>query len=86
MLQTFEDYCQRLRVETREASQKAEMPARIDHLRAFNFGRSLARMELAQDIFWVRLRCLFWGAAAGVTLAAIYLQVFLGARILPFTK
>jgi hypothetical protein len=65
---------------------RAEVHACFDHLHAFNFGRTVQRIENARDAFWVRLRWLLLGAAVGVTLAAVYLQVFLSNRILQFTR
>ncbi|MGO8790266.1 MAG: hypothetical protein ACLQVL_23190 [Terriglobia bacterium] len=86
MPNTFEAYCQRLRAEAENLALEAEMPARIDHLHAFNFGRSVARMEHAHEAFWLRVRWLFLGAAVGVTLAAVYLQIFISQRFLQFSK
>jgi hypothetical protein len=65
---------------------RAEAHACFDHLHAFNFGRSVQRMENARDAFWVRLRWLLLGAAVGVTLSAVYLQIFLSERILQFAR
>jgi hypothetical protein len=86
MLQTFEDYCRRLRGEADKASPETEASEHFSHLHAFNFGRSVARLEHAREAFWVRLRWLLLGTAVGVSLAAAYLQVFLTERILQFTK
>jgi len=65
---------------------EADVHACSDHLQAFNFGRSVQRMENARDAFWVRVRWLLWGAAVGVALAAVYLQMFLSERILQFAR
>ncbi len=83
---TFEDYCQRLRAEAEDLALQAEMPARIGHLHAFNFGRAVARMEQAHNAFWLRVRWLLLGAAVGVTIAAVYLQIVLNERIMQFSK
>jgi hypothetical protein len=86
MLQTFEDYCRRLRAEGDKASPEAEGCDRFSHLHAFNFGRSVARLEHAREVYWVRVRWLLLGTAVGVTLAAACLQIFLSGRVLQFTK
>ena len=77
MKQAFEEYCRKLIAEAEVLGQEAEVQSRFNHLQAFNFGRSVGRIENSQDDFWARLRWLLLGAAAGVTLAAVYLQVFL---------
>ena len=46
----------------------------------------VGRIEHARDAFWLRVRWLLLGAAVGVTLAAVYLQIFLSERILQFAK
>jgi hypothetical protein len=56
------------------------------HLHAFNFGRSVGRMESARDQSGLRLRWLLVGAAVGIAVAALYLQIFLSERILLFAK
>jgi hypothetical protein len=76
--QTFEDYCQELSGKAEQLAQEAEMRQRVEHLRAFNFGRSAQRLEDAQHDFWVRVRWLLFGVAVGAALAAAYLQM-LGA-------
>jgi hypothetical protein len=86
MSPTFEEYCRELRTEVDAIEQQAEADVRFDHLRAFNFGRSLGRMEQARDHLWLRVRWLLLGAAVGVAVAAVNLQVLLYARILQFTR
>lgn len=86
MSQTFEDYCRRLRAEADNRAEEAEGAVRFNHLHAFNFGRSVARLEHARDVFWVRVRWLLFGAAMGVTVAAVYLQIFVSERVLPLGK
>jgi hypothetical protein len=86
MSQTFENYCRKLRREADALALEAEARSRFEHLHAFNFGRSLERIEHARDAFWLRVRWLLLGAAVGVTLAAVYLQVFQSARILQIVK
>jgi len=63
-----------------------EAVARFDHLYAFNFGRSLGRMEMARDLLWLSLRWLLFGAAVGIFLAAVYVQLFLNAGILQIAR
>jgi hypothetical protein len=65
---------------------KAEAHACFDHFLAFNFGRSVQRMENARHAFWLRVRWLLWGTAIGVALAAVYLQMFGSDRVLPLLK
>jgi hypothetical protein len=86
MPQIFEDCSRKLPTEGDALARRAEAPSRVDHLLAFNFGRSVGRMENARDTFWLRVRWLLLGAAVGVTVAAVYLQNFLSQRILPFAK
>ena len=66
--------------------QQREAGTNLDHLRAFNFGRSLGRIETARDHSWLCFQWLLFGAAVGVVLAAVYLQLFLNARILQIAR
>lgn len=84
MSQTFEEW--KLQTEADVLTLEAEAHSGFDHLHAFNFGRFVGRIEYARDTFGLRVRWLLWGAAVGVTLAAIYLQVFLSERILQMAK
>jgi len=59
---------------------------RLDHLHAFNFGRSLGRAEMARDRLWLCFRWLLYGAAVGVALATGYIQLFLNARLLQIAR
>ena len=86
MPQNFENYSRRLQVEVDALAQEVEARSRFDHLDAFNFGRSVGRIEKARDFYWLRVRWLLMGAAAGVALAAVYLQIFLSDRILQLGK
>ena len=86
MSPTFDDYCRKLQKEVDLTAQEAEADARFDHLHAFNFGRSVGRIENARDHFWLRVRWLLVGAAVGVTLGAVWIQIFLSQRILQFSK
>jgi hypothetical protein len=83
---TFEDSSRKLPTKVDALARQAEAHSRIDHLLAFNFGRSVGRMENARNAFWFRVRWLLLGAAVGVTVAAAYLQLFLSLRILTFAK
>ncbi|HMD85138.1 MAG TPA: hypothetical protein VKO18_10615 [Terriglobia bacterium] len=76
MSQTFEDYSRRLQTAANAHALETKAHSRLDHLQAVNFGRSLGRMESGRDAFWLRLRWLLLGAAVGVNLAAVYLQIF----------
>ena len=82
MSQTFKEYCLKLQTEVDAIGQQAETDIRFDHLRAFNFGRSLERIEQVRGRLWLRVRWLLLGAALGMGLAAVYLQVFLSGRTL----
>ncbi len=86
MSPTDEDYCRKLRTEADALGSEAEAHSRFDHLHAFNFGRCMGRIEHARDAFWLRVHWLLLGAAVGVTLAAVYLQIFLSERIVQFPK
>jgi CheY-like chemotaxis protein len=83
---TLEDYCLKLETEADAIGRQAELDARSGHLHAFNFGRSLGRMELSGDQLGLRVRWLLFGAAAGVAIATILLQVYLSARVLPLAR
>lgn len=68
-------------------AQQGNAGARFDQLHAFNFGRSLGRSEMARDRLWLSLRWLLFGAAVGVVLAAVYLQIFvLNARFVQIAR
>lgn len=86
MSQTSEDYSQRLLREADALGPEGQALACCNHLHAFYFSRAVARLEHAQETFWLRVRWLLWGAAVGVTLAAVYLQIFLRGGILPVSK
>ena len=78
----LEEYCLKLETEADAIGRQAELDACSDHLHAFNLGRSLGRMELSGDQLGRRVRWLLFGAAAGVAIATILLQVYLNARVL----
>jgi hypothetical protein len=86
MSATIEESRRKLPREDDAIAQHVEAAARLDHLHAFNFGRSLGRIEMARDRWWLCFRWLLFGAAVGVVLAAVYLQIFLNARILPIAR
>ncbi len=79
MRPTFEEYCLELHEKAEQLAQEAEMRARVDHLRTFNFSRSVQRLEYAQHGFWQRLFWMVMGAALVVAMAAGYIHV-LGTR------
>lgn len=83
---TFEDYCQKLQNEADARAREAEAHSALVHLHAFNFGRSVGRMESARNQSALRLRWLLLGAAAGIAVVALCLQIFLSERILLFAK
>jgi hypothetical protein len=86
MSTTFEEYCRKLQAEVDSIEQQAEADVRLDHLRAFNLGRSLERIEQSRGNRWLRVRWWLFGAAFGVSAAGVYLHVVLSARILHFTR
>jgi len=86
MSQTFEDYCRKLQREADALAREAEVHSRFDHLHAFNFGRSLGRLENSRGAMGLRVRWLLLGAAVGVTLAAVYFQILLSERVLQLVK
>lgn len=86
MSQTFENSSRKLMMEGDAFARLAGEHARADHLLAFNFGRSVGRMENTCDVSWLRVRWPFMGATVGITVAVIYLQIFSGLHILPFAK
>ena len=86
MAQTFADYCRLLQTEADAIAHEAEVHSFLDHLHAFNFGRTVGRLEITRDYFWLRVRWLLLGTAVGIAVAAFYLQVSLSERILQFVK
>ena len=82
----FEDLGSKLQAEANVLAQAEETDACGAHLRAFNFGRAAARMEHARDAFRLRVRWFFWGAAAGVAIAAVYFHLYPGQQILRVIK
>ncbi len=76
MKQTFEDYCQELSGKARQLAQEVEMRECLEHLRAFNFGRTVQRLEDAQHSLWVRVCWLLIGVAIGASFAAGFIQVW----------
>jgi hypothetical protein len=80
MKQTFEQYSLELSGIAERLAQEAEMRARCEHLRAFNFGRSVEHLEDTRRRFWLRTRWLLLGMALGATLAAGYVQALGGGR------
>jgi hypothetical protein len=86
MSQFFETYCQQLRNQAAQLADQEETPIRMNHLHAFNFGRSVARMEYARHAFWLRLRWLLLGAATGILLGAACVQSVLGTHFIPLYK
>jgi hypothetical protein len=74
--QTFDQYCDELRAEAARIGEEAEMRARCEHLRAFNFGRSVQRLEDCHHHFWLRVCWLLLGLAMGSALVAACLQSF----------
>lgn len=86
MAQTFEDYCEKLKLEADALAQQADAYSLDDHFHAFNFGRSVERIENSRAHYWLRLRWLFMGAAVGAAIGPVCLHLFLIARILHFNK
>ena len=86
MTKTLDKYCLELETEVAALEQHAEMDARADHLRAFNFGRSLGRLESTGENWWLRVRWLLFGAAAGVAIAAIFMQHFISLPLPPVVR
>ncbi len=82
MKQTSERYCQQLSGEAEQLAQEVEMRECIDHLRAFNFGCAVQRLEdvqhdlSAQAAFWVCVRWLLIGVAIGAAFAAVFVQAW----------
>lgn len=72
MRQTLEDYCH-------EVDKKAERFAReevtcrqSEHLRAFNFGRTIQRVENSRRDAWLRVGFLLAGLVIGVACGRAY--------------
>ena len=86
MAQDIAIYCQSLQAKADKITQNGEGAMRFNHLQAFNFGRSVARLEHARHAFWLRVRWLLMGAAVGVTFAALYFHVFASGRVLHLAK
>jgi len=84
MSQPFDKW--KLQTEADALSMEAEANSRFDHLHTFNLGRCVGGVEHARDAFGLCGRWLLWGAAVGVTLAAVYFQIFLSERVLPMAR
>jgi hypothetical protein len=86
MSETIKESRRKLPKQVAIFGQQIEAGINLDHLQAFSFGRSLGRIEMARDHSWLCFRWLLFGAAVGVVLAAVYLQLFLNARILQIAR
>ncbi len=86
MSQTFEDYCEKLKLEADALGQQADAYSLDDHFHAFSFGRSVERIENSRAHYWLRLRWLFIGAAVGAAIGPVFFRLFLIARILQLAK
>ncbi len=75
MHQAFEQYCEVVRAKAAQLGEEAEMRARFEHLRAFNFGRSIQHLENSQHELRMRLCWLLLGAAMGAALVAGFLHM-----------
>jgi hypothetical protein len=80
MKQTFEEYSLQLSGRAERLAQETEMRDRYEHLRAFNFGRSVQRLEEGRRRLWLRTRWLLLGVVLGALLAVGYVQVLGGGR------
>jgi len=78
MLWTFKNYPND---EPNEPGPMVESRARAEHLAAFNFGRTVQRLEDAPRTRHLRVLWLLLGVALGATLTAVYLHVFLSEGI-----
>lgn len=83
---SLDEYRRELESKVDAMERQAEVEACSGHLHAFNFGRTLARIELSREQMWLRARWLLFGAAAGVAIAAILLQVFIHPGVLPTVR
>ena len=79
----LDEYRRELESKVDAMERQAEVDACSGHLHAFNFGRTLARIELSREQMWLRARWLLFGAAAGVAIATILAQVFSHSAFLP---
>jgi CheY-like chemotaxis protein len=79
----LDEYRRELESKVDAMERQAEIDACSGHLHAFNFGRTLARIELSREQMWLRARWLLFGAAAGVAIATILAQVFSHSAFLP---
>jgi CheY-like chemotaxis protein len=82
----MEEYCRNLEMEADAIARQAEIDARVNHLEAFNFGRSLARLENARAALRLRILWLLFGAAAGLIIATLYFQAHLNPQILQIPR
>ena len=75
MHQAFEQHCEEVRAKAAQLGEETEMRARFEHLRAFNFGRSIQQLENSHHEFRMRMCWLLLGAVMGAALVAGYLHV-----------
>jgi len=78
----FDEYRRDLESKVVAMERQVELDACSGHLHAFNFGRALAQIELSREQTWLRIRWLMLGAAAGVALVTILVQVTIHPRAL----
>ncbi len=66
MRQTLEEYCRDVNANAERFAREEVICQRIDHLRAFNFGRMMQRVENSRREARQRVRCLLLGLVMGV--------------------
>ncbi len=69
---TTDEYYREVVTRAEEAAQLAEMDQRAEHLRAFNFGRTVQRIQNSSYDRWRRLGWLMVGLAIGMACGRLY--------------
>ena len=72
----FEDDCCVTGPESEMAADVKAMQERLAHLRAFNFGRTVQRLEQSRRNAWSRLCWLLAGLLMGVAGSRVYVDYF----------
>jgi hypothetical protein len=72
MKQTTDEYYREVVARAEEAARLAEVEQRLEHLRSFNFGRTVQRIQNSRYDRWQRVGWLVVGLAIGLACGRIY--------------
>ena len=72
MKQTTDEYYREVVARAEEAARLAEVEQRLEHLRSFNFGRTVQRIQNSRYDRWQRVGWLVVGLAIGLACGRLY--------------